>query len=268
MNIAVVGCAGRMGQMLIQQMMTHSACTLIGGTEDSSSAVLGQDIGIQAGISWVGIPVTSDPLALFKRADVVIDFTVPEATVTHAQLAIACQTALVIGTTGLTRDQEEALHQAARHVPVVYAANMSIGITLLSWLVEQIVKRVDCSFDIEILEMHHRQKRDAPSGTALMLGRTAASGRGVAFDEVAIMNRDRVSAPRPEGGIGITALRGGDVIGDHTVIFAGSGERLEITHKATGRHIYATGAITAALWTQDRPPGLYTMADVLESRSS
>lgn len=268
MNIVVVGCAGRMGRMLIQQIMTHSAFTLIGGTEDSSSNLLGQDIGLQAGVSSAGIPVTSDPLPLFKRADVVIDFTVPNATVAHTELAIACQTAMVIGTTGLTRDQEEGIHKAAKHVPIVYAANMSIGISLLAWLVEQVVRRVDHSCDIEILEMHHRHKCDAPSGTALMLGRTLAAGRGVELDQVAILNRDQVSEPRPQGGIGITSLRGGDVISDHTVIFAEAGQRIEITHKATSRHIYATGAITAALWTQGRSPGLYTIADVRNRSSS
>jgi 4-hydroxy-tetrahydrodipicolinate reductase len=192
-----------------------------------------------------------------------IDFSTREATTRHAMLAAERGVACVIGATGLSPADEDIVHEAARRIPIVYAANYSVGMTLLADLAMRAGARLAEDFDIEIVEMHHRHKVDAPSGSALMLGRAAAKGRGVTLDDVAVRGRDGVTGARPKGAIGFAALRGGDVTGDHTVIFAGEGERLELTHRAGGRSVFARGAIRAALWAISEQPGLYTMRDVL-----
>ena len=209
------------------------------------------------------IAVGDEPEPLLRDSDVGIEFTTPAATAEHAALAAGLGTPLVIGTTGLQGTEESAVRDAARHVPIVWAANTSLGINLLLGLVDQVASRLGSEWDIEIVEMHHRGKVDAPSGTALALGRTAAAARGVAFDEVATRGRDGIVGPRPSGAIGLAALRGGDAVGDHQVIFAATGERLELTHRATNRGIYSSGAVRAALWLVGRPPGLYGMKEVL-----
>ncbi len=263
MKIGVVGAAGRMGRMLVRQVCEHPACGLAGATERPDSDALGEDAGMLAGIGEVGIAIGGDAAAMIADVDTVIDFTAPDATVAHAELAAQAGAAMVIGTTGLAESHMEALGRAARHVPVVVAPNMSAGVTLLLALVEQVARSLDDSFDIEIVEMHHRHKVDAPSGTALGLGRAAAAGRNVALDEVARMAREGHTGARPRGEIGFATLRGGDVVGDHTVVFAGEGERIELTHKATSRQVFAAGAVRAALWTKAQKPGLYSMRDVL-----
>ncbi len=263
-NIAIVGAAGRMGQVLVRQVLATPGATLFGATDRPGSPALGKDAALLAGLDKpAGVLLTDDPVPLFAHADVVIDFTSPAATLEHAALAAQGKTAHIIGTTGLSADDEAALGRAARHAPIVYAANYSVGVTILSALVERVAGILDPDFDIEIVEMHHRHKVDAPSGTALALGRAAAAGRTVALDDVARRSRDGHTGARPVGEIGFATLRGGDVVGDHTVIFAGPGERVELTHKAASRDIFGRGAVRAALWAAGRKPGLYTMFDVL-----
>ena len=262
-RIGIVGCGGRMGQMLIAAVLDHGGCQLAGGTERPDSPLVGRDLGVVAGRDPLGLAVGSEALPLFTASDVIIDFTAPTATRAHARLAAASGTALVVGTTGLDATDEELLQTAAARIPVVYAPNYSVGVTLLSMLVERAAAALKNDYDIEIVEMHHRHKVDAPSGTALGLGRAAARGRGVALDDVARKSREGHTGARPVGEIGFATLRGGDVVGDHTVIFAGDGERVELTHKASNRAIFAQGAVRAALWTQGREAGLYSMVDVL-----
>lgn len=263
MKIGVVGCAGRMGQMLVREIAATPGCTLAGGTERVGGPALGKDIGVLAGLEPLGVVAIDDAAALFAEADAVIDFTSPDASVRHAALAAQSETVLVIGTTGIGPAQQEAITQAATHTPIVQSPNMSLGVNLLLALVEQVGRALGDDYDIDILEMHHRNKVDAPSGTALGLGRAAAAGRGVALEDVWQKVRDGHTGVRPRGEIGFATLRGGDVIGDHTVVFATEGERVELTHKASGRQIYAKGAVRAALWANDKQPGLYSMKDVL-----
>jgi len=263
LGIGIVGCAGRMGRMVAQAVDRAEGCVLAGGTEAPGAAAVGRDLGELAGIGTKGLPVGDDAAALFAAADAVIDFTTPQALLVHAGLAGETKTAYVVGTTGLGVEHEATLNAAAAKTAVVQAANMSLGVNLLLALVEQVSAALGPDFDIEILEMHHRHKVDAPSGTALALGRAAAAGRGVALDAVAQKVRDGVTGPRRAGDIGFATLRGGDVAGEHSVIFAGEGERLELTHKAGTREIFARGAVSAALWCRERAPGRYSMRDVL-----
>ncbi|HYG89009.1 MAG TPA: 4-hydroxy-tetrahydrodipicolinate reductase [Azospirillum sp.] len=263
MKIGVVGCAGRMGQMLVREIAATPGCTVVGGTERVGGAMVGKDIGTVAGLDPLGIAVVDDPAVLFADADAVIDFTSPDAAERHAALAAQSETAYILGTTGLNPVQQAAVAAAATHTPIVQAPNMSVGVNLLFALVEQVARTLGEDYDIDVLEMHHRNKVDAPSGTALGLGRAAAAGRGVALEDVWQKVRDGHTGVRPRGEIGFATLRGGDVIGDHTVVFAGDGERVELTHKASGRQIYAKGAVRAALWAADKQPGLYSMRDVL-----
>lgn len=263
MKIGVVGCAGRMGQMLVREIVATEGCMLAGGTERVGGPALGKDIGLLAGVDEQGVVAIEDAAELFAAADAVIDFTSPDSTVRHAALAAQSNTVLVIGTTGLNPEQRAAVTLSASHTPIVYAPNMSVGVNMLLALVEQVARTLDDEFDIDIVEMHHRNKVDAPSGTALGLGYAAAEGRGVRLEDVWQKTRDGHTGVRPRGEIGFATLRGGDVIGDHTVVFAGDGERIEITHKASGRQIYAKGAVRAARWAREKSPGLYSMRDVL-----
>ena len=262
-RIAIAGCAGRMGRMLLAEVLDGGAAELAGGSERHGDPAIGSDLGVLAGRAPVGRACSDDPRAVFAAADVVIDFTTPAASAAHATIAAEAGAALVIGTTGLSPAQTAALEAAARRVAVVWAPNMSVGVTLLLDLVERVAGLLDPSYDIEIVEMHHRHKVDAPSGTALALGRAAAAGRGVHLEDVWRKSRDGQTGARPEGEIGFATLRGGDVVGDHAVIFAADGERIEIAHKASSRRVFARGAVRAALWAAAQPPGLYTMADVL-----
>ncbi|MDE0202140.1 MAG: 4-hydroxy-tetrahydrodipicolinate reductase, partial [Rhodospirillaceae bacterium] len=228
MKIGIPGAAGRMGQALTRQVTATDGCTVVAATEVPEHAALGRDCGALAGIEPLGVAISDDPQAMFRAADAVLDFTLPGAANLHAELAAAEGTMLVIGTTGLGADEQAALEAAAARVAVVQAPNMSLAVNLLFRLTEQVAGILDDDYDIEIVEMHHRHKIDAPSGTALGLGRAAARARGVAFDEVAARGRDGVTGARPRGEIGFAALRGGDVIGEHSVIFAADGERLEL----------------------------------------
>ncbi|MBL26096.1 MAG: 4-hydroxy-tetrahydrodipicolinate reductase [Rhodospirillaceae bacterium] len=263
MGIGIVGAAGRMGRALVQEVTATEGCRLAAAIERAGHEALGQDAGVVAGVGALNVVIGEDAKAFFEAADAVIEFSSPAATVAHAALAAAAGTAHVIGTTGLDAEQTAALERAAGSVPIVWAPNMSVGVNLLLALVRQVAGVLDEDFDIEVLEMHHHHKVDAPSGTALALGRAAAEGRKVALDEVACRARDGQVGARPRGEIGFATLRGGDVVGDHTVMFAGPGERIELTHKASSRQIFARGAVRSALWVQGRKPALYGMRDVL-----
>jgi len=238
-------------------------CTVAGGLEPKGSAAVGQDLGAVAGLDPLGVAITDDPLPLFAHVDGVLDFTSPASTVAFAGLAAQARIVHVIGTTGFSDDDLKKLEAAARHATIVKAGNMSMGVNLLAALTERVAAALGPEFDIEILEMHHRHKRDAPSGTSLMLGAAAAKGRAVSLAEHSVRTRDGDTGPRQEGDIGFAALRGGDVVGEHRVMFAGPGERIELAHIATDRGIFARGAVKAALWARGKPPGLYSMADVL-----
>ena len=263
MKIGIPGAAGRMGQALARQVEATEGCTLVAATEVPDHPALGRDCGALAGIEPLDVAVSNDPQAMFRAADAVLDFTLPSATAGHAALAAAEGTILVVGTTGIGEAEQAALKEAAAQTAVVQAPNMSLAVNLLMRLTEQVAGLLDADYDIEIVEMHHRHKIDAPSGTALGLGRAAARARGVSFDEVAARGRDGVTGARPRGEIGFAALRGGDVIGEHSVIFAADGERLELTCRSANRQTYARGALQAARWAEGRGPGLYTMANVL-----
>lgn len=262
-RIGVIGAAGRMGQMLVRTVAATAGCRLAGGTERPGSPAIGKDLGETAGIGRVGIAIDDDPLPLFAEADAVLDFTAPAALLAHAELAAQGKTVYVVGTTGLEAAHFEALNKAARHTAIVQSFNMSVGVNLVEGLVRQVAAALDEDFDIEILEMHHRMKVDAPSGTAILFGEAAADGRKVKLADVADRGRDGITGARQRGHIGFASLRGGNVVGDHTVIFAADNERVELSHKAADRGIFARGAVRAALWARGRPPGLYNMADVL-----
>jgi len=263
-KIGIVGCAGRMGQMLLREVLDSPAATLAGGSERPGGDAVGRDIGELIGRGPLGLVIGNDAKTLFETVDAVIDFTAPSATVLHAALAAETRKVHVIGTTGLSPEQEALLQTAATRTAIVWAPNMSVGVNLLLTLVEQVARVLDpATYDIEIVEMHHRHKVDAPSGTALGLGRAAAAGRGVALEDVWRKSRDGITGARPSGEIGFATLRGGDVVGDHSVVFAADGERIEITHKASSRQVFAKGAIRAACWAHGKPPGLYSMRDVL-----
>jgi 4-hydroxy-tetrahydrodipicolinate reductase len=263
-KIGIVGCAGRMGRMVAGEVLDAADVTLVGGTERPGSEAIGRDLGELAGRGSVGLIVGDDPRLLFESADVVVDFTAPAAVAIHAALADETATAYVVGTTGLAAEQEAILRRAASRAPVVWAPNMSVGVNLLLSLVKRTAAVLDpASYDAEIIEMHHRHKVDAPSGTALALGRAVAAGRGQRLEEVWQKSRDGITGARQSGAIGFATLRGGDVAGDHTVVFAADGERIEITHKASSRQVFAKGAVRAARWVVGRAPGLYSMRDVL-----
>ena len=262
-KIGVVGCGGRMGRMLVAEIAATEGCTVAGGSEAPGSGYVNQDIGELAGLGRIGIPIGETVDKLIRVSDVVLEFTSPPATAEHASLAAGLGKAMVIGTTGLSPEQGDVVREAARRIPIVWAPNMSLGINVLLSVVEEVARRLGPDWDIEIMEMHHRGKVDAPSGTALALGQAAAAGREVVLEQVEQRARDGITGPRRRGDIGFVALRGGDVTGDHHVIFAGAGERLELIHRATTRAIYAKGAVRAARWVVGRPAGLYGLKEVL-----
>lgn len=263
MRLIVAGAAGRMGRALVRAIAETEGSELAGAFERPGSPALGQDAGELAGVGRLGVAITDDPLALVVAADGVLDFTTPAATVALAELAAQGRIVHVIGTTGLQEADLDRLDAAARHAVLVRSGNMSLGVNLLAALVRQAAAALGSDWDIEILEMHHRAKVDAPSGTALLLGEAAAEGRGIALGQSSVRSRDGHTGPRPEGAIGFATLRGGSVVGEHTVILAGQGERVELSHRAEDRMIFARGAVKAALWGFRRKPGHYSMADVL-----
>ena len=263
MKIAVLGAAGRMGQALTRMLAATPGCAVAGGIEARGSPNIGRDLGEVAGLGPLGVAITDDPLPVFAHVDGVLDFTSPASTVGFAGLSAQARIVHVIGTTGLSASDDAKIEAAARHATIVKAGNMSQGVNLLAVLAARVASALGTEFDIEILEMHHRHKRDAPSGTSLLLGNAVAEARGVALAARGVRTRDGDVGPRREGDIGFAALRGGDVVGEHRVIFAGPGERIELAHIATDRGIFARGAVKAALWARGRGPGLYAMTDVL-----
>lgn len=262
-GIVVTGASGRMGRMLINVVNESDKARLVGAVEREGHDWVGQDLGEALGGAATGVKVTDDPLEAFASAQAILDFTAPDATLAYAELAAQARAVHVIGTTGMTEEQLAQLEPASRHAVIVQAGNMSLGVNLLTGLTRKIAAALDEDFDIEVVEAHHHHKVDAPSGTALMLGEAAAEGRGVRLSDVADRGRDGITGARKRGDIGFTAIRGGDIVGEHDVIFAGAGERIIIRHVATDRGIFARGALRAALWGQDKSPGRYDMSDVL-----
>ncbi len=262
-GIVVTGASGRMGRMLARTVLDSTKARLVGAIERTGHDWVGQDLGTAMGSAPLGMTVTDDPLEAFAKAQAVLDFTAPEATVRFAGIAAQARAVHVIGTTGLSEADLAALKPAARHAVIVRAGNMSLGVNLMVKLTRMVAEALDEEFDIEVIEAHHSAKVDAPSGTALMLGQAAAQGRGVALDDVADRGRDGVTGARRRGDIGFAAIRGGDIVGEHDVLFAGAGERLILRHVATDRSLFARGALRAALWGQDKKPGEYDMMDVL-----
>ncbi len=266
MRLIVAGVGGRMGRTLVQAIAVIDGVTLAGAVDAPGSAVIGRDAGELAGIGPNGVPVGADVGPLLDRADALVDFTIPAATLAFAELAAHKGRIHIIGTTGLTGENERLIAAAGTRTVIVKSGNFSMGVNLLAALVKRVAKTLDEDFDVEILEMHHNKKVDAPSGTALMIGRAAAEGRGVDFEQRSVRTRDGHTGARCAGDIGFAVLRGGSVVGDHNVIFAGPAERIELAHKAEDRMIFARGAVRAALWARGREPGLYSMADVLGLR--
>ena len=262
-DLIIAGPGGRMGRELVRAIHETEGCGICGGVEPPGSPHIGADMGVLAGIGPIGVAVSDDPLALFTKAHGVVDFTRPEATVAFAGLAAQARIPHIIGTTGLSADDEKKIVAAARHAPIVRSGNMSLGVNLLAAMVRQVATALDEDFDIEIVEMHHRHKVDAPSGTALLLGQAAAEGRAVDLDERGVFSRHGHTGARTPGDIGFATLRGGSVVGEHSVVFAGAGERVVLQHLANDRSIFARGALKAALWARDKEPGVYSMTDVL-----
>ena len=263
MAIAIMGVAGRMGRELVRAVQAADGCRVAGGIEAAGSQFIGTDIGTLAGIGDLGEVVTEDALELIAKVDGILDFTGPAASVEFAGLAANARIVHVIGTTGMSEQDEAAVEAAARHATIIKAGNMSLGVNLLTEMTRHVAAALDEDFDIEVLEMHHRHKVDAPSGTALMLGQAAAEGREISLKDRSVRVRDGQTGERGRGDIGFATLRGGNVVGEHSVIFAAEGERVEITHRATDRGIFARGAVKAALWGRGKGPGLFNMVDVL-----
>jgi 4-hydroxy-tetrahydrodipicolinate reductase len=262
-GLVVTGASGRMGQTLIRLATASDRVRLVACVERSGHPWIGRDVGEAMGGAPLGVRVTDDALEAFARAQAVVDFTAPAATVEFAALAAQARACHVIGTTGLEAEHLAKIAAASRHAVIVRAGNMSLGVNLLVRLTEKVAAALDTDWDVEIVEAHHRMKVDAPSGTALMLGAAAAEGRGVALNDSRVSGRDGITGARAKGAIGFSAIRGGDIVGEHDVIFAAAGERIVLRHVATDRAIFARGALRAALWGQGQKPGQYDMMDVL-----
>ena len=264
MELVIVGAGGRMGQTLVAAIDAMDGAVVSGAIERPGSDAIGQDIGLLAGVGSNGILVTDDAELALQGAEGIVDFTVPAASCAFAEIAAAAGIVHVIGTTGCTEDDDAKIKSFADKATIVKSGNMSLGVNLLAVLVEQAAKALDAGdFDIEVLEMHHKRKVDAPSGTALLLGEAAAKGRDIDLSENSVRSRDGITGAREDGTIGFATLRGGSVIGEHSVIFAGDGERIELSHIAQDRSLFAKGAIKAALWARNKPHGYYSMRDVL-----
>jgi 4-hydroxy-tetrahydrodipicolinate reductase len=261
--ITVTGASGRMGQMLVHAITAHPQAKLIGCIERTGHPWIGRDIGACMGGPDLGTLVTDDPLEAFARSQAVVDFTAPAATVEFAALAAQARAVHVVGTTGLEPAHHAKLDLAAHHAVIIQAGNMSLGVNLLTRLTQKVAQALDADWDIEIIEAHHNRKVDAPSGTALMLGEAAAQGRGISLNDHMDSGRDGITGARSRGNIGFSAIRGGDIVGEHDVLFAAAGERIVLRHIATDRAIFARGALKAALWGQSQKPGRYDMMDVL-----
>ncbi len=263
LKLAIAGAGGRMGRELARIVHTMPGCILAGGLEAKGSAYVGMDYGTLFGVANLGIKISDTPDQLVQAVDGIIDFTIPSATLELIRYTSTFGKIHIIGTTGIDAAGDIAIAQAGLTARIVKSGNFSFGVNLVAGLVRKMAATLGPEFDIEILEMHHRAKIDAPSGTALMLGQAAADGRKVALQEKAVRKRDGHTGARNYGDIGFAALRGGAVVGDHTVMFAGPAERIEITHKAESREMFARGAVSAAVWAENQKPGCYNMNDVL-----
>ncbi|WP_028317044.1 4-hydroxy-tetrahydrodipicolinate reductase [Desulfobulbus elongatus] len=264
-RVIVAGASGRMGQRIIHMVQAHPGLQLSGAFERPGSPAIGKDAGAISGLGETGVVVTEGLASVIDRADVLIDFTFHEATIDFARQAAAHGTAMVVGTTGLNAEELATLQALAEaHFPCVQSPNMAVGVNVLFKLVEKAAAVLGDAYDVEIVEAHHRMKKDAPSGTALKLGQLAAAALGRDLAEVGVMERNGIIGERTDREIGIQTIRGGDIVGEHTVYFAGAGERLEITHRATNRDNFARGAALAAAWVTGKPNGLHTMFDVLD----
>jgi 4-hydroxy-tetrahydrodipicolinate reductase len=268
MRLIVTGAGGRMGRALVKAISENDKLVLAGALDDARSPLIGQDSGTLAGLPANGITLTTDAAAVMDKADGLVDFTAPAATVAYASLAAQRGLAHIIGTTGLSHDDEARIADAGKKAVIVKSGNMSLGVNLLAAVVKRVASTLDEDFDIEVVEMHHNKKVDAPSGTALLLGEAAAEGRGLTLAQHSERGRDGHTGARERGAIGFASLRGGTVVGEHNVIFAGPAERIELAHKAEDRMIFARGALKAALWahgrTLEQKPGVYSMLDVLD----
>ena len=267
MRLVVTGATGRMGRSLVRTVAETPGTVLVGALARPGNPAMGADAGVLAGVRKLGVPISDDALASIANADGVIDFTSPESSIYFSELSAQARVVHVIGTTGFSEEQELSIAAASRHAVTIKSANMSIGANIIQVLAEYVAGMLDERFDIEILDIHHRDKVDAPSGTALMLGRATARGRKVDFTEHAVFGRgaDRLQrSARKKGEIGFASQRQGSVICDHTVSFAGHSERIILRHVADNRQLFAEGAIKAALWGRNRVPGLYSLADVLD----
>lgn len=262
-RIAVLGASGRMGRAVIQAASSNPAARVGAAIERPGYPDVGQDAGQLAGLPANSVKVVTSIDAALADFDVLIDFTRPEATLAALPLCVAHGKAMVIGTTGISAEQQAQIEAAAQQIAIVKAGNFSIGVNLCLSLLEQAARVLAADYDIEVIEAHHRHKVDAPSGTALMLGEAAARGAGRDLKDCAIYERYGHTGARDRQTIGFSTIRGGDVVGDHTVMFLGDGERIEITHKASSRTIFANGAVRAATWLAGRPAGLYSMRDVI-----
>lgn len=262
-GIVITGASGRMGQMLTKTVVDSDKARLVGAVERKGHPWVGVDIGQAMGGAPLGVIVTDEPLEAFAKAQAIIDFTTPAATLQFAKLAAQARAVHVIGTTGMSDEDIAQLAPCGLHAVIVRAGNMSLGVNLLMQLTKKVAAALDEDFDIEIIEAHHHHKVDAPSGTALMLGEAAAEGRGVSLEDVSDRGRDGITGARKRGDIGFVAIRGGDIVGEHDVLFAAPGERITLRHAASDRAVFARGALKAALWGQNQKPGEYDMLDVL-----
>ena len=264
-SISIPGCNGKMGKTLISLILENPKYEIASATCLPNDVEVGIDIGLLVGKNKINNEINAEPLSMFQNSHVLIDFTAPDATMFHAKECYNNNMSIVIGTTGLSGDQEKELLSLSKKIPIVYSANFSIGVTLLSKLVSNATKTLGFDWDIEVLEMHHKQKIDSPSGTALLLGKSAADARHQELSKVKSVSRDGLIGKRKVDEIGFAVLRGGDVVGEHSVLFCNSGERIELAHKATDRSIFASGALRASYWAANAEPGLYSLSDVLEN---
>ena len=264
-SISIPGSNGKMGKTLLSLILESTKYEIASATCLPNEDEVGIDIGLFVGKSKINREINAEPLSMFQNSNVLIDFTAPDATMFHAKECYNNNMAIVIGTTGLNADQENELQYFSKKIPIVYSANFSIGVTLLSQLVSNATKTLGFDWDIEVLEMHHKQKVDSPSGTALLLGKSAADARQQELSNVKSISRDGLVGKRKSDEIGFAVLRGGDVVGEHSVLFCNSGERIELAHKATDRSIFASGALRASYWAASAEPGFYSLADVLKN---
>ena len=262
-NIGICGASGKMGKALIRAVVNNDKFNLRGALEHEANANVGKDSGVIANIEPTNVNITSDTDKFFAECDAIIDFSFTDASVENIKAAMSHNCSYVLGTTGFNEEQVSQIKDFSKSIPIMHAANMSVGVNVALHYTELLSKSLNEDYDVEIHEIHHREKIDSPSGTALALGNAVAAGRNIDLSEKSIKSRWGIEQPRKRGDIGFSTQRGGDVIGDHIVTFAGNGERLEIAHKATNRDVFANGAVSAILWLHGKTPGYYNMKDVL-----